>query len=648
MRTLIMCAIALICNAATLKAQVSYTANDTVPSYNGNFYYGVNGGWAWTWDSKTIADIAAGNPIKNIEGIHSRSFRTLLRSSDIAWYGYHYDMFVPEYEYYKDLGMRDYTAMIESPAPAERDSIFFDDNNQIVTTNACGQASYMFKNMYTPIWDGGLNGTPYNDTNYYAKFVYETAIVYKDYVKFWEVVNEPDFDISQQAWMPRGMAGNWWENVPRPCSLRNLWAPIYYYIRMLRIAYEVIKTVDPTAYVGPGGLGYTSFADNLCRFTDNPADGSVTPDYPLPATAYMDMLSFHSYPQYAMGAWSNAANGFVYERNSDRGALEFVKLRYEFDSILAHYGYDGVQYPKKVFICTETNIPSKAFGVYLGSHEAQTNYLIKVLVESQKHEVRQTYPFVMGDGQTVANATDGFELMGLYECLTDNGPISGGTGYNQVMKNSGIGFKTTSTLLLNAGYNAAKTAAMNLPANIGGAAFQDSIGGYTYVLWAKATLDNSEAATANYTFPASMNPAPELEKRLWNWSRTALTETIQSTNVALTGTPIFLSEHFTILPVKDKPAVQPVDVNNDFFVNIYPNPANTTASIAFNLKSTTKVNISIFNAEGQLMATPVINQSYTGGNHVVALPVQKLVSGVYYCRFETEKSKQMKKLVIAK
>ncbi|MDF2187162.1 T9SS type A sorting domain-containing protein [Paraflavitalea sp. CAU 1676] len=645
MRSLFLCVTAWVCSCVPLFAQVSFTADNVVPPYNGDFLYGTNGGWYWTWDGTSITDISVGNRSKNIVGIESRTFRPPIPADFVDYYGY--DVSLAGFQYAQNLGVRDVTVILNGSVPGQRDNTFYGPDGKPAAGNTCNQSSWMFKNMYTPIWDGGLNGTPYNDTNYCAKYVYEIVSRYKSFTKFWEVVNEPDFDQTQVAWRSRGQPGNWWENLPDPCALTNLRSPVFHYIRWLRITYDIVKTLDPTAYVCPGGIGYLAFADILCRYTDNPVDGSVTPEYPKPASAYFDVLSYHSYPQYALGYWSNAANGFVYERQSDKAAEKFVEGKYLFDSLLALYGYDGVQKPKKLFICTETNIASASFDGYIGSDVAQTNYVIKTMVLSQKHDIKQTYFFVLGDGKKASEATYSFDVMGLYECLTDNGPASGGPGYQQKIKNSGKAFKTIANLLYKAKYDAARTAALNLPPSIEGGAFLDSTGLYRYVLWAKTTGDWSENSSATYAFPAALGVSPTMELRAFDWSYSRATSIVNSNSIPLTGTPVFMSEDFTVLAVDDdKP--KPPPTSSEFALSIYPNPATPATTMTFTIKGNAKVNVSIFNAEGRLVKTVLNSRSYTAGTHIVKLPIQELTSGVYYARFETEKSKEMRKFVVTK
>ena len=646
MRNLLIWVAVFLCSNLTLHAQINFTANTVVPAHTSAFNYGVNAGAASSWNTTSIADIMAGNPIKGISGLNARSFRTLFPPSFVSQWGY--DLFKTEYEYYYNLGLRDFVVMLEGlPVAAEQENVFYNTSNQVAASNACATKSKLFKDLYLPIWDGGANGTPINDNNPYAKYVYNMVTRYKKYIKYWEVVNEPDFSFSATAQAKRGTAGNWWENTPDPCALLNLRAPIYQYIRTMRIAYEVIKYVDPTAYVGSGGLSFPSFLDGLCRFTDNPNGGTVTTDYPLKGGAYFDVLSFHSYPMVYMGVWSNAIGGMLYQRHSDKGIYDFFRVKNEFDSVLTVHGY-GTTYPKKIVICTETNLPSKPISDLVGSDVAQTNYLMKVLVQSPKYNVLQNYPYVGGDVVPAASASNAYDVMGLYECLTNQGPDNGGPGWKQKIKPSGVGFKTTATILYKTNYDAARTAALNLPNNIDGSAYRDTLGRYIYVLWAKTTTDNSEAASATYAFPAAVNPSPKMQRRLWNWSTTATTDEVFSNSVSLTGAPMFLTESFALLPIDEKPRPQPAEEKEYSAVTVFPNPTAEKASIGFTLKGNTRVSVDIFNAEGKFITRPVSDRALTTGSYNIPLPVHQLASGTYYCHFKTDKAEEIKKLVIVR
>ena len=261
------------------------------------------------------------------------------------------------FKFYNSLGIKDNTVFLEKPSDAHRDKNKYD---------GCGDQSMIFTNLYQPIWDGGANNTPINDNNYYALYVYNTVLLYKDYVKFWEIVNEPDYDFGANGWKGPGQPGNWFDKNPSACELVNLKAPIFYYNRMLRISYEVIKSIDPTALVAPGGIGYPGFLDAILRNTDNPSGGAVTSDYPNKGGAYFDVLSYHKYPMYDLKN----------NRHSDAAAADVVSAKGDFQAVLSKYGYGGT-YPNKLWIVTESNIPRKPIGEFIGGDDVQRNFLIK-------------------------------------------------------------------------------------------------------------------------------------------------------------------------------------------------------------------------------------------------------------------------------
>ena len=78
----------------------------------------------------------------------------------------------------------------------------------------------------------------------------------------WEVWNEPDYT----DW---SVTDSWLTSPPDPDDLYNWhgtvhiflrncvnnWQ-IYQYNRLMRITYEVVKYLDPSAYIATGGIGY--------------------------------------------------------------------------------------------------------------------------------------------------------------------------------------------------------------------------------------------------------------------------------------------------------------------------------------------------------------------------------------------------------
>ena len=627
-------------------SQVSYTANDldhAVP-YTANFQYGTNMGYYGpSWNDQALADIAAGSVPKNVKGAGCKTLRLFLPEDFLETWGY--DVRVSAFDYYATLGINENVVTLEQPSSSHTEPTYF---------GGCGEQSRVFKNLYSSIWDAGANGTPVNDTNYFALYVYKTVTRYKSKTRFWEIINEPDMDYVGHGDQQPGDPGNWWDNNPNPCDLANVKAPIFYYIRMLRIAYDVIKSIDPAAYIAPGGLGHPSFLDAILRNTDNPVDGSVTAEYPLKGGAYFDVMSFHSYPEYTLKTWDNTIMGFVFRRHSDAAAAEYLNKMNSLKQVLTNYGYNNVTYPAKTFICTESNIahisfPDGAGRYMIGGYESQKNYDMKVLVLSQKNSVRQFYSFVLGDTKNDGNATNELDVMGLYKNIVDIGPLYTGGIYNQQYNDAGAGYKTTSDLLHNRRYDPARTLALNLPANVDGAAFIDTTGSYAYVLWAKTTIDQSEVSSATYSFPAAINPPPELTKFEWNYSVTGISSDISSTNIALTGSPIFLLENMQLVNLHDDTTRRVPPVRKNFEVSIYPNPASSEAFVQFTLSDPAKVRISVIDGNGKLISMVTSEQRFATGPHRIPITkINSLASGIYYIKFETDISSEIRKLVIVK
>lgn len=523
------------CGGATVSKTVSIvspspnpdvlTANDTVPVFGGKFRPGTSWDFIPGWTDEQIADIAAGNPLLNVDGAGLKALRTYIGESFFLQNGY--DVKKDLFQHYANLDLQDNTFLLAFPSQQSRDPYFYCPDNQ----------SNLFKDLYLDIWDGGENGTPVNDENPFASYVWNTVNAYKDQVTFWEIYNSPDFDLTgDRAWLPPGDLGNWWENNPDPCEYA-LGAPIFYYVRSLRIAHEIIHTLDPEAYVTVSGIAFPSFLDAVCRNTDNPLDGSVAAPYPLRGGAYFDAVGFKSYPHFDGSTifFDVDAGQFAYERHSDAAASGIQRVKDSFETVLANYGYDGANFPAKEWIISEANVPRKQFYDYLGSEEIQRNWVVKAWVESAKNGIRQLDFFRLAESKSFAEATDPFEVMGFYQKMTGIQP------FNQTLNHEGMALKTCSDLLFGTEFDSTKTAQMNLPAEIGGGAFRDAAGKFVYVLWAKTTVDQSETANATYSFPISFGIS-QLVRKTWDFSVTNASTTVLPTNLPLTGAPVFFSE----------------------------------------------------------------------------------------------------------
>lgn len=514
----------ILCSVLTW-AQPNYTANDQVDPYDGFFRPAVNLGEYTSFNEIQLADLAAGNPEIGVKGIGAKALRPGLFEDFVEFAGY--DSKLNEYFHFYDLGLDEHTLIVGFPSEAHRDPTEYCD----------GKQSELFANMYEPIWDNGLNGTPVNENNYYALYLWKLVNTYGDYIRFWEIWNEPGFDFTGGlGWLPPGVDGNWWENDPDPCDYK-LRAPIQHYVRLLRISWEVIKTVNPEDYIVVSGTGYPAFLDAILRNTDNPNGGKINNAFPKKGGAYFDVMGYHAYPHFdgSLREWNNDLGAFEYFRHSDAATQGLLMTRDTFQGVLSDYGYDGNTYPEKLWMITEVNLPRKPFDDYIGSAEAQRNFMIKSVTTLMKEDFLQMHVYKLAEDRNYDNALMEFDLMGLYKTLDYNGL------YYQETNEEGIAYKTVSDLLFEKTFDRDRTNELNLPNEIDGGAFRDFYGNYTYVLWAKTTQDQSETAHATYSFPSNLN-LNTVVKRAWDYSEMPQTETISSQNIELTGTPIFLTE----------------------------------------------------------------------------------------------------------
>jgi Secretion system C-terminal sorting domain len=526
------------CLGTNAQTPVTFTANDSVLRYDKVFRFGVNLGYYPPWTTEELANLAGGNPALGIKGIGATTSRPSIEEFLLETYGY--DALIPTYEALYQRGMRDLNAIVGGPSDAHRDYAY----------HCPDKRSIMFRNMYEPIWDGGLNGTPVNENNYYALYLWKAVNKYKKYIRIWEIVNEPDFDFAGQQWQGDYLPNfGWWTSNPAPCDYQ-LHAPITEYVRMLRISWEVIKTADPTAHVEIGALGYPHFLDAVMRNTDNPSGGQVTAQYPQKGGAYFDLMGFHTYPHIDGSLWTyRPDNGQItgFHRHSD-GAIDsgVIKKKVWFQRVLDKYGYNGVTYPKKNWTVTEFNLPRRVFSSsnYIGSEELQRNSIVKAAVTCYQQNMMQLHIFSLGDNKSASQANYEFDLMGFYKFLDASNRPSAAQ-----VNSMGVAYKTMSDAVAGSVFDTARTRAMNIPNNVGGGAFRfPNTNRYVYILWAKTQNDYSEDVFATYSFPTSFGIS-SLEKREWFYSSNNSSSTVFPTNISLTSAPIYLATAF-VIPVE--------------------------------------------------------------------------------------------------
>ncbi len=605
----------LLCLPLFLFSQPHYTANTHTTQFSYPFGFGANLGVYSGWTDESLAALIAGDPQINIEGVHGNTVRPTLPETFLEQWGY--DIRKTTFDYYKQIGMKGIVAFVGYPIDEHRESTFY-----------CPTArSNMFKNMYAPIWDNGENGTPINDTNYYALYLYKTIQTYGDNIDIWEITNEPDLTGSPASYQGPEIDDSWWNRDPEPCELA-IKAPVQSYIRMLRISYEVIKTLQPDDLIALGGVGYASFVDAILRNTDNPDEGKSTNDFPLKGGAYFDVVSFHTYPHIdnSTREWSNATNGFVYFRHSDRTVDRgFLKTYFDLKKVLDHHGYDGSIFPEKHYIITETNIPSKQFGEYIGSPEAQRNYTMKALLKARQVGIRQVHFFTIAEEG--AYFTQEFSHMGLYKKLP-NSPQAA-----TQLTEQGIAFKTTAALTRGFVFDPVETEKLELPLDIDGLALKNEQGKKLYALWAKTYIDRNETTSAVYEIP-TVQDNNVMAIYNWDYSVTSLVDSVPGRKLYLTGTPQFfkpLGQHKLAFQIRP---------------HIAPNPANIDFQIDYTLFDQAPVEINLYSLLGTKMLTILPKTDQLPGNYSQTVTTEQLPNGIYVLWIKARKQTIVRKIHI--
>ena len=241
-------------------------------------------------------------------------------------------------------------------------------------------------NLYKPIF---LNNGSVNPENFWANYVYKTVSTYKDHIKIWETWNEPDYTRNHDQ------VSNWMTEPPEKSILTHWYGTIFEYIRLIRITYEVAKKVDPDCFVTAGGLGYPEFLDAILRYTDNPDGGKVTSDFPYKGGAYFDCDAYHQYPQY--GVTDLETGDGYHENGSDMLAKKVVMLKKNHEYILKQHGFDGVMFPKKIFVNTETGLNSEKSNNAIGGDLVRRNWILKLALFCIQYDVKQTHMLILAD-----------------------------------------------------------------------------------------------------------------------------------------------------------------------------------------------------------------------------------------------------------
>jgi hypothetical protein len=80
----------------------------------------------------------------------------------------------------------------------------------------------------------------------------------------------------------------------------------------------------------------------------------------------------------------------------------------------------------------------------------------------------------------------------------------------------------------------------------------------------------------------------------------------------------------------------------------YPNPFNPSTSIAYSLKKSSNITLSVYDITGKLVDVVIDNEYKPAGTYEVTYNAIKLSSGIYFLQMEADNFKSSIKLILLK
>ena len=117
--------------------------------------------------------------------------------------------------------------------------------------------------------------------------------------------------------------------------------------------------------------------------------------------------------------------------------------------------------------------------------------------------------------------------------------------------------------------------------------------------------------------------------------------------VRIKGTQSTAGNYCWLDALKMTPTLGLSQASNVNTVKIYPNPSNGTSTISFMLTEATKVQVSVVDATGRIVANPA-SEEMTAGTHEISLNTVNLAAGVYNVMLKTEQGALTQRLSVVK
>ena len=403
------------------------------------------------WDTQKITKLAYKAGLKSQRKEFSEEI--LLKNG--------YDSEIQNLNYASNLGQMDLIGYLTTPS--KNHSSHQTDNKR-----------YPPNNLYTDIFIIEDNIKKINPQNYWANHVFQTVNKYQNYIKIWEIWNEPDFTRNLNYIKN-------WENRPP------------------------LKTEE----------------------------GKITKEYPHLGGAYFDCVSFHEYPH--ENITDIQTKEILYKIGSDSLVNKFITLKKNLEYYLNKNEFNGITYPKKLFVSSATGVASISIDDLVGDEITRQNFLLKLPFYCMENDIRQVHFESVVD----KNLHNIFSKMGDY----DNVP-------SQILENAIMKNSTKARLSLGKiniekmRFEKKKTEELRkkIPDDVYGIVLsayfvrenEEEFYNYVYALWLKC-VDGEKNSTKEVLFELDFNTT--MINYLGN--ENSIGKKIQAT---VSGTPIFLAK----------------------------------------------------------------------------------------------------------